>query len=321
MAHQARLRLPPLNRRQRHNTQTPLYLHLLPAPAVSPADEMQSNVRHNCAQTRCWLRWSPIAFSARCAASGSSFARIARTVRTHGSSTGVNVSFDSQSHQFNFFSFIRTINLLFFHCAVRRRQRLKQWGVRRTADAPHLRLVMSRVITMSSMPKAMIWTQQKMPMRLWTPMQPIIMPHGMLTWVPPRTGMSLLSLHSKAMTDRAHVNPTPSRFAYQPKIDSYPPMILVIDIAIWDGSRVVAFFSLLHLCRLNFTRHSITYLFSTTYTPSDALTIAALVAYMNAAFPPDKHEEFDTAEVTRAAKTLHDRGNVAFEGDTLKLLH
>ncbi|KAH9989918.1 hypothetical protein BJV74DRAFT_878122 [Russula compacta] len=73
--------------------------------------------------------------------------------------------------------------------------------------------------------------------------------------------------------------------------------------------------------RLNFTRHSITYLFRTTYTPADALTIAALVAYMNAALPPDKHEEFDTAEVTRAAKTLHDRGRVAFEGDTLKLLH
>jgi len=74
-------------------------------------------------------------------------------------------------------------------------------------------------------------------------------------------------------------------------------------------------------CRLNFTRHSIAYLFRTTYTPADALTIAALVAYMNAALPPDKHEEFDTAEVTRAAKTLHDRGSVAFEGDTLKLLH
>lgn len=72
--------------------------------------------------------------------------------------------------------------------------------------------------------------------------------------------------------------------------------------------------------RLNFTRHSIVYLFRTTYTPADALTIAALVAYLNAALPPDKHEEFDTAEVTRAAKTLHDRGSVAFEGDTLKLL-
>ncbi len=71
--------------------------------------------------------------------------------------------------------------------------------------------------------------------------------------------------------------------------------------------------------RLDFTRNSIVYLFRTTYTPADSLTIAALVAYMNAALPPDKHEEFDTAEVTRAAKTLHDHGSVAFEGDMLKV--
>jgi hypothetical protein len=73
--------------------------------------------------------------------------------------------------------------------------------------------------------------------------------------------------------------------------------------------------------RLDFARNSIVYLFRTTYTSTDSLTIAALVAYMNAALPPDKHEEFDTAEVTRAAKTLHDRGSVAFEGDMLKPLH
>lgn len=73
--------------------------------------------------------------------------------------------------------------------------------------------------------------------------------------------------------------------------------------------------------RLDFTRNSIVYLFRTTYTSADSLTIAALVAYMNAALPPDRHEEFDTAEVTRAVKTLHDRGSVAFEGDMLKPLH
>ncbi|KAI0262362.1 hypothetical protein BC834DRAFT_925275 [Gloeopeniophorella convolvens] len=73
--------------------------------------------------------------------------------------------------------------------------------------------------------------------------------------------------------------------------------------------------------RLSFTRHSISYLFRTTYTAADTLTIAALVAYMNAALPPDKHEEFDTAEVIRAAKALRDRGRIAFEGDTLKVLH
>ncbi|TFY59853.1 hypothetical protein EVG20_g7634 [Dentipellis fragilis] len=72
--------------------------------------------------------------------------------------------------------------------------------------------------------------------------------------------------------------------------------------------------------RLKFVLHSISYLFQTTYGPSDALTIAALVAYLNTAMPPDKHEDFDTTEVTRAAKTLHDRGKLAFEGDTLKFL-
>src|SRR5260370_22888117 len=65
--------------------------------------------------------------------------------------------------------------------------------------------------------------------------------------------------------------------------------------------------------RLNFTRNSIGYLFRTTYTPADSLTIAALVAYMNPALPPDQHHEFDTAEATRAAKMLPDRGSVAFQ--------
>ncbi|TFY76401.1 hypothetical protein EWM64_g7612, partial [Hericium alpestre] len=72
--------------------------------------------------------------------------------------------------------------------------------------------------------------------------------------------------------------------------------------------------------RLKFVLHSISYLFQTTYEQSDDLTMAALVAYLNTAMPPDKHEDFDTAEVTRAAKTLADRGKIAFEGDTLKLL-
>ena len=110
--HQARLRHPPLNPHQRHNTRIHLHLHPLLAPAVSLAGEMQSSVQPNCAQTRFWLRLNPIAFSARCAASGSSFVRIARSVRTHGSSTGANVSFDSQSH--HFFSIVRAINHNFF---------------------------------------------------------------------------------------------------------------------------------------------------------------------------------------------------------------
>lgn len=92
---------------------------------------------------------------------------------------------------------------------------------------------------------------------------------------------------------------------------SLPPSLGRLAHVLWDG---------LFAHRLDFTRSSIAYLFRTTYTPADSLTIAALVAYMNAALPPDKHEEFDTAEVTRAAKTLHDRGGVVFEGDTLKAL-
>ena len=88
-----------------------------------------------------------------------------------------------------------------------------------------------------------------------------------------------------------------------------------------------AFVRGIHLCfahgrchRLKFVMYSVCHLFNTTYESSDDLTIAALVAYLNSAIPPDKHEDFDTAEVTRAAKTLHDRGKVLFEGDTLKLL-
>ena len=51
------------------------------------------------------------------------------------------------------------------------------------------------------------------------------------------------------------------------------------------------------------------------------MTISALLSYVNAAMPPDKHEDFDTAEVIRAAAVLHDRGEISFEGDILRLLH
>ena len=62
------------------------------------------------------------------------------------------------------------------------------------------------------------------------------------------------------------------------------------------------------------------YLFKTTYEHSDELTIAALVTYLNAAIPPDKHEDFDTTEVTKTAKALRDRGEFAFEGDILRVV-
>jgi hypothetical protein len=108
--HKARLRrrrcLPRLNRPQRYHSQTCLCLRLLLAPAAANlVGEMQSSARRNCAQTRCWHRWSPTACSARCVASGFSFDRTARSVRTHGSSTATNVSFDMR----------------------RRRQRLRLW--------------------------------------------------------------------------------------------------------------------------------------------------------------------------------------------------
>lgn len=64
---------------------------------------------------------------------------------------------------------------------------------------------------------------------------------------------------------------------------------------------------------------SVRYLFRTTYEKSDDLTIAALVTYLNAAMPPDKHEDFDTAEVTKAAMALHERGDFMFEGDVLRV--
>ncbi|KAI0954778.1 hypothetical protein AcW1_006564 [Taiwanofungus camphoratus] len=71
--------------------------------------------------------------------------------------------------------------------------------------------------------------------------------------------------------------------------------------------------------RLAFIFSSVRYLFRTTYEKSDDLTIAALVTYLNAAMPPDKHEDFDTAEVTKAAMALHERGDFMFEGDVLRV--
>ncbi|KAI0339386.1 hypothetical protein BDW22DRAFT_1336029, partial [Trametopsis cervina] len=71
--------------------------------------------------------------------------------------------------------------------------------------------------------------------------------------------------------------------------------------------------------RLEFVSGSTRYLFKTTYSQTDELTIAALVTYLNAAVPPDKHEDFDTTEVIKAATTLRDRGEFVFEGDVLRL--
>lgn len=74
------------------------------------------------------------------------------------------------------------------------------------------------------------------------------------------------------------------------------------------------------LSSLSFIFSSIKYLFSTTYEACDDVTISALLTYLNAAMPPDKHEDFDTAEVVRAAAALQDRADIVFEGDAVRLI-
>jgi len=68
----------------------------------------------------------------------------------------------------------------------------------------------------------------------------------------------------------------------------------------------------------NFIHKSVGYLFRTTYSAGDEITIASLVTYLNSALPPDKYEDFDTVEVTRAAMTLSKIGSYVFEGDVLR---
>lgn len=73
------------------------------------------------------------------------------------------------------------------------------------------------------------------------------------------------------------------------------------------------------MIRIEFISRSVQYLFRTTYDHTDELTIAALVTYLNAAIPPDKHEDFDTTEVTKTAMVLRERGEFSFEGDILRM--
>lgn len=72
--------------------------------------------------------------------------------------------------------------------------------------------------------------------------------------------------------------------------------------------------------RMDFIFSSIAYLFMTTYDSTDDMTISSLLTYLNSAIPADKHEDFDTAEVVKAAAALQDRGDIIFEGDMLRLL-
>lgn len=70
---------------------------------------------------------------------------------------------------------------------------------------------------------------------------------------------------------------------------------------------------------MNFIFSSIAYLFMVTYESTDDMTISSLLTHLNAAMPPDKHEDFDTAEVAKAVAALSDKGDIIFEGDTLRL--
>ena len=70
--------------------------------------------------------------------------------------------------------------------------------------------------------------------------------------------------------------------------------------------------------RLAFISSSVQHLFRTTYEYADELSIGALVNYLNAAMPADKHEDFDVQEVTRAAASLAKSGVLIQEGDRLR---
>ncbi|KNZ74461.1 hypothetical protein J132_06838 [Termitomyces sp. J132] len=65
---------------------------------------------------------------------------------------------------------------------------------------------------------------------------------------------------------------------------------------------------------------AITYLRSTTYEPADEMSVSALVAYLNAAVPVDKYEDFDTGEVVRVLGGLRERARVRLEGDLVWLV-
>lgn len=48
--------------------------------------------------------------------------------------------------------------------------------------------------------------------------------------------------------------------------------------------------------------------------------MSTLLAYLNAAVPQDKHEDFDMGELVKALGSLRDGERVSFEGDVVGLL-
>ncbi|KAJ6488993.1 hypothetical protein C8R45DRAFT_1213580 [Mycena sanguinolenta] len=73
--------------------------------------------------------------------------------------------------------------------------------------------------------------------------------------------------------------------------------------------------------RRTFVFASVEYLFRTTYEASDDMSVSALLTYLNAAMPTDKHEDFDTGEVVHAATALaaREKERYALEGDMIRL--
>jgi hypothetical protein len=68
-----------------------------------------------------------------------------------------------------------------------------------------------------------------------------------------------------------------------------------------------------------FVARSIMHLSSTTFAnPEDELSICALVAYLNAAFPEDRWREFDTGEVCKIVWWMHARKMVRLEGVVIR---
>ncbi|TDL14645.1 hypothetical protein BD410DRAFT_181217 [Rickenella mellea] len=75
--------------------------------------------------------------------------------------------------------------------------------------------------------------------------------------------------------------------------------------------------------RTKFIAHSIRYLYTVTHERTDEICIQALIAYLNAAMPTDKHEDFDVAEVSRGVSAFvrssgldnYDRGDNYYDDD------
>ncbi|KAK1215550.1 hypothetical protein PQX77_021853 [Marasmius sp. AFHP31] len=70
--------------------------------------------------------------------------------------------------------------------------------------------------------------------------------------------------------------------------------------------------------RKQFVYSSIAYLSQTTYEATDEMSVSTLLTYLNAAMPPDKHEDFDTAEVAKAVVATGEKGRYVLEGDLVR---